>query len=112
MRGHIGIADLAEPLEEARDLSTGHHGTVLDIAAALLEAPCRSRHSRDGFDIEANVSVLLRSRRACSQVSLCTRSVPGPVTLISTVAKALILLVPQEGLEPPTPSLRMTCSTD
>jgi len=24
----------------------------------------------------------------------------------------LIYLVPQEGLEPPTPSLRMTCSTN
>ena len=27
------------------------------------------------------------------------------------LAKSLILLVPQEGFEPPTPSLRMTCST-
>jgi hypothetical protein len=31
---------------------------------------------------------------------------------MDAVAKPLKRLVPQEGFEPPTPSLRMTCSTD
>ena len=33
---------------------------------------------------------------------------PTPAVPLVTLSKVLIWLVPQEGLEPPTPSLRMT----
>jgi hypothetical protein len=36
----------------------------------------------------------------------------GSYPLQTFFPKLLILLVPQEGFEPPTPSLRMMCSTD
>jgi hypothetical protein len=57
------------------------------------------------------------SRRRSSQRFFLVARVVAPSKrtarrLLKILDKCLILLVPQEGLEPPTPSLRMTCSTN
>jgi hypothetical protein len=43
--------------------------------------------------------------------SLRTHRGHGILSAPSKLGNVLFLLVPQEGFEPPTPSLRMTCST-
>jgi hypothetical protein len=80
-------------------------GQRLQLAIDNLSLPLTVRL---GFTLVASIDTLaaLIKLGGFAELSECL----GPKA-IRDLAKRLMLLVPQEGFEPPTPSLRMMCST-
>jgi hypothetical protein len=68
-------------------------------------APVHRRRDLDGV---TGHRITMRPRRAPEEISVCAPREGRKFMLV----KSGTYVVPQEGFEPPTPSLRMMCSTD